>query len=232
MYPIITEIEPNTYEIFGVKLEPVNDIETTVSSDGTILNPLRTQLLKKILQQNENDSIFYNGKNGIPCASFDFWMQSSQEFIYKNPALFKYSPIAPIYAEQRFYPNVYDKMLITFEEFFYTGDELKEKIYLLYELSRYIRSFHTIGFRLVRQTEKKTIIDKPNILPFWLGCPNAILKANTEALMLLTGSVTYIDENKETSIILDGQKRELVPWKDITPKRSSNGNFYSTYSLK
>lgn len=237
MFPIITEKEPiengkTVYEIFGVKLEPNNQIAEEIDIDGSIFYPWKNPLFKRILNQNDAESMFFRKSANNPVPDFDLWLQTSQEEVDKNNSFFKYFPLAPIHNNNKIYPDVYDKMLETFQCFFDQGELVQSRIYIFRELSRYIKACQKISFKIVRSTEKKTVVDLTNIKAAWIGTSNALLKANTEALMLLLQQVGYIDEEKEVPIVLDGKPRSLVLWNDITSERAANGHFYSTYSSK
>lgn len=237
MYPIITEKGLRTdgqmeYDAFGVKLVPTNDIITTIenNTDPLVMNPDKEKVLKRILSQGSSDSIFINRKDGTPWIAFDYWLEVVLDPTTKMDL--KYNSLAQIYTSDNLYSPLFNRTLELFESYFDTGDDIKSTIDLLYELNKYIRTFQAISFKLVRGTEKKTIVDKPNITPAWLGSPNYLLKANTEILMIFTGTTTYIDEGKEQPIILDGKTRRLIPWKDVTNPKFLNEKSWSTYSSK
>lgn len=234
MYPIITEIGPQTYEIFGVKLKPVNSIEEVIanSNNPLITDPYKLKALKRILTQGSNDDLFVKGADGKPCIEIDYWLKVSQDIIMKRAREFKYNSIAQVYTASRLYSPVYDNIIEVFEDYFDTGDDIKRNISLLYELNRCITILKAIGFKLVRETDKKIIVDPSKIRPIWLGSPNCLLKANTESLMVLTGNTSYVDDDQDIPIILDGKIRKLIPWKDVTQPRALNEKFFSTYSSK
>lgn len=245
MYPIIESEEAykdilgrprTTYEIFGVKLMPKIAIKDFVS-DSTVLNPNTNPTIKRILSQSESDIIFCPNVNRCTAiSSFEDWLVAPQERIAANPAFYRYNSVAPIYNNNGAYSLIFDEMLRVFEDFFaYDGKAVKDKIFISPELSKLIRTFGKIGFSLVRMTEKKTIVSKPDIEALWKGGANSLLKANTMALMVLLGVVTYLDnETGETPIIVDGKIRKLVPWQN-TPngKRCGHyqGGYLETYSI-
>ncbi len=243
MYPIINSLEtyddplgkPRTkYEIFGAELVPKIAIEGFVP-DSSVFDPSVNPTMVRIREESASDSIFYTKiKNKCGISNFEDWMAAPQERIATNPAFYRYNSVARIYTNNGIYPLIFDEMLRIFEDFFaYDDKPVKDKIFISPELSKLIRTFGKIGFSLVRTTEKKTIVSKPDIEALWKGGANSLLKANTIALMLLLGVVTYLDNGEETPIIIDGKIRRLVPWHNtINDKRGKyyKGGFLETYS--
>jgi len=235
MYPIITRTSIGDsqdthaeYQIFGVKMIPQNDMDTCIPLDNKIFfNPKKNFLIKRLLDQNEVETIFYTGYK-----SFDAWLATPQKDILKTPWLFRYTPVASINIKTGFYPDLYDRILDTFENYFDNGSPISSKIYMLYSINRYIQTLGKIGFKLVRATEKKTIIDSAHIEAAWRKSSTALLMANTMVLMLLLGVTEYIDGEEAKPIITDGKIRKLINRKDVTPERALNGKYLSTYSSK
>lgn len=238
MYPIIESVrtyndilgKPRAeYEIFGAKLVPKTDIRDFVQ-DSSVFNPSVNPTIKRIMTQGESDLIFCPNVNGrVTAASFEDWLLAPQERIATNPAFYRYNSVAPIYNNNGAYPVIFDEMLKIFEDFFaYDGKPTKANIYMSPELSKLIRTFSKMGFSLVRMTEKKAIVSKPDVEALWKGGANSLLKANTIALMLLLGVVTYLDNGEETPITADGKIRKLVP-RQNTPNGKRGGHYQGCY---
>ncbi len=232
MYPIITEERQlddhkTLYSAFGAKLEPIGDLSTPLDS----FSQLKDIVLKNILQQSDKDTIFFPYSRDKHTADISLWLESSPEYIAQKTGMFRYAAVAPIYCTNKIYSDVYDQMLEMFELYFSQDAVTQSKIYMFKKLSKYMKAFQSIGFRIVRSTEKKMIVDDSNIKAAWIGTNTALLKANTEALMLLLGRSTYVDDKVEKKFILDGKERKLIPHQETTPEWAANGQFYSTYGL-
>ena len=93
MYPIITEKAPNTYDIFGVKLEPINEIKKTIinSDDPLIIEPSKSKVLKRILSQGASDDLFVKGTDNKQCVDIEYWLNVSQEILLKRAGYFRYN---------------------------------------------------------------------------------------------------------------------------------------------